>query len=173
MQTFLPYPDFAKSARVLDYRRLGKQRVECKQILNALLWELNPYQLRPKKIGWVNHPATRMWKDYECALCEYAIIVCEEWISRGYKDTLLPHFQEVRGTLVTYFGLKTYDLPYWLGDIALHLSHQSNLLRKDWDYYLPVFRTEGLFTTSSLVPYYWPPPLEEYSRGDRQETSMP
>ena len=36
MQTFLPYPDFTQSAKTLDYRRLGKQRVEAWQILNAL-----------------------------------------------------------------------------------------------------------------------------------------
>jgi len=28
MQTFLPYADFKLSTRVLDYKRLGKQRVE-------------------------------------------------------------------------------------------------------------------------------------------------
>ena len=59
MQTFLPYPDFKKTAKCLDYRRLGKQRVECKQILNAL-------QKRKGGItkgGWVNHPATKMWED--------------------------------------------------------------------------------------------------------------
>ena len=33
MQTFLPYPDFARSAAVLDRQRLGKQRVEVLQIL--------------------------------------------------------------------------------------------------------------------------------------------
>lgn len=36
MQTFLPYPDFKKSAQCLDYQRLGKQRLECKQILQTL-----------------------------------------------------------------------------------------------------------------------------------------
>jgi hypothetical protein len=36
VQTFLPYSDYATSARVLDYRRLGKQRVETKQILLAM-----------------------------------------------------------------------------------------------------------------------------------------
>ncbi len=36
MQTFLPYPDFARSAAVLDPARLGKQRVETLQILRAL-----------------------------------------------------------------------------------------------------------------------------------------
>lgn len=37
MQTFLCYPDFNKSAQVLDYRRLGKQRVEAWQILQINL----------------------------------------------------------------------------------------------------------------------------------------
>ena len=36
MQTFLPYPDFARSAQALDMRRLGKQRVEVLQILGTL-----------------------------------------------------------------------------------------------------------------------------------------
>ena len=36
MQTFLPYESFEESAKVLDYRRLGKQRVEGMQIINAI-----------------------------------------------------------------------------------------------------------------------------------------
>jgi hypothetical protein len=36
MQTFMPYSDFEKTARCLDNKRLGKQRVEAWQILNTL-----------------------------------------------------------------------------------------------------------------------------------------
>lgn len=36
VNTFLPYPSFEESARVLDWRRLGKQRVEAQQILRVL-----------------------------------------------------------------------------------------------------------------------------------------
>ena len=36
MQTFLPYPSFEETASILDYRRLGKQRVEGFQILNII-----------------------------------------------------------------------------------------------------------------------------------------
>jgi hypothetical protein len=64
MQTFLPYPDLKKSFEVLDYRRLGKQRVEAMQILNILLSD-------KKSGGWVNHPAVKMWRGYEDALCVY------------------------------------------------------------------------------------------------------
>ena len=36
MQTFLPYADFERSLRALDPKRLGKQRVECIQVLRGL-----------------------------------------------------------------------------------------------------------------------------------------
>ena len=57
MQTFLPYESFRESAKVLDWRRLGKQRVEGMQIINAIE--------NPNKQGWQNHPAItlelRIW----------------------------------------------------------------------------------------------------------------
>jgi hypothetical protein len=52
VQTFLPYPDFRSTARVLDQRRLGKQRVEALQVLRGLI--------RPG-YGWRHHPAVKMW----------------------------------------------------------------------------------------------------------------
>jgi hypothetical protein len=57
MQTFLPYYSFEESAKCLDYRRLGKQRVEVYQIINIL-------EGKNKTNGWVNHPAVKMWIGY-------------------------------------------------------------------------------------------------------------
>ena len=37
MNTFLPHADFSKSAKILDKKRLGKQRVEVKQLVNEIL----------------------------------------------------------------------------------------------------------------------------------------
>ena len=62
MQTFLPYSDFERSAKTLDYKRLGKQRVEAYQILQAL---------SDPNYGWQNHPAVKMWRGYEEALVAY------------------------------------------------------------------------------------------------------
>ena len=45
VQTFLPYADFERSARALDRKRLGKQRVETIQVVRALT--------RPG-YGWAN-----------------------------------------------------------------------------------------------------------------------
>ena len=64
MQTFLPVADFKASAKILDYKRLGKQRVEGMQLLNAMQPDYD-------KKGWLNHPATVMWTGYENALKEY------------------------------------------------------------------------------------------------------
>ena len=119
MQTFLPYADFTKSAQVLDYKRLGKQRVEALQILNAI---------RGLSKGWRRHPCTIMWQNHEQALIQYAIAICKEWVSRGYKDSLLPRFQAEVTT-------PNPEMPAWLGFEKLHLSHQSNLVRKDPEFY--------------------------------------
>ena len=54
MQTFLPYESFEKSAQTLDWRRLGKQRVEGMQIINAITGKKRK-DGKPYK-GWINHP---------------------------------------------------------------------------------------------------------------------
>jgi hypothetical protein len=133
MQTFLPFSDFVESARVLDYRRLGKQRVETKQLILALT---------QPKYGWKNHPAAKMWAGYVPLLAEYGRVMCQEWIDRGYNDSLLPFFcgfDEVR------------EVPGWLGDDDFHASHRSNLLRKD-----PVFYGAFGWSESPDLPYVWP-----------------
>lgn len=142
MQTFLPYGDFAKSAKVLDRQRLGKQRIECKQILHALIGTSK---------GWVNHPATVMWRGYEHKLCRYGIEVCREWILRGYKDRQHDYFCYWYDNLIRTAGSRSCLYPPWLWDEDLHASHRSNLLRKDPEHY-------GQFgwTEPNDLPYVWP-----------------
>jgi len=135
MQTFLPEPSFEISAICLDYRRLGKQRVECKQILNALL----------HNGGWKNHPAVTMWRGHEYLLAKYAIEICDEWLRRGYKDTLKPFFEDV---CLDHTKLKE---PWWLGNKTFHDSHKSNLVRKLPDYYRRFWPE-----MPSDMPYLWP-----------------
>ncbi len=115
MQTFLPYSDFRKSAKVLDYRRLGKQRVEALQIYKALT--LPDY-------GWDNHPIVKMWRGYEDALLEYKNVMIQEWIDRGFNNNM--NIDKKTETPI---------YPPWLGNEELHASHRSNLLKKDFEYY--------------------------------------
>ena len=143
MQTFLPYEDFEASARTLDRLRLGKQRVEAYQILLT-----NEKVLKEGgKIAWCNHPAVLMWRGYDAALCKYGITMCTEWVRRGYKDTLKERFEAAAAAAHAQHAMQ----PAWLGDAALHESHQSKLLEKNEDHYRAFFKgvTKGL-------PYVWP-----------------
>jgi hypothetical protein len=78
MQTFVPYADFEASARALDAKRLGKQRVEVIQIVRALT---------VPGYAWSQHPAVLMWKGYEEALGRYGLTMCEVWLELGFGDT--------------------------------------------------------------------------------------
>ena len=147
MQTFLPLAGFRRSARVLDNRRLGKQRVECKQILRALDVKVGLHSAF--SIGWRHHPAVLMWRDYPYSLCCYAIAVCDEWIGRGFRDSLLPQFEEAASRLYEA-GCHT-NRPSWLGGHDFHASHRSNLLRKD-----PVFYGQFGWAEPHDLPYVWP-----------------
>lgn len=117
--------------RCLDYRRLGKQRVEAMQILNALAG---------KSRGWRRHPAVLMWRGYEPSLRMYLRCAILEWKRRGYVNTMrLPPLARC-----------SRRIPPWLR-MALIRSHRSNLLRKDASYY-------GRFgwDVPPDLPYAWP-----------------
>jgi hypothetical protein len=145
MQTFLPYPDFARSAAALDDRRLGKQRSEVLQVLRAM---------RRPGYGWRHHPAVRMWRGYEPALASYGAAVCGEWTRRGHPDTCLPQILEEAGCPEPPAQGRLQAegrLPPWLGDPGFHRSHQAALLRKDPERYRDLF--PGV---PAELPYVWP-----------------
>ena len=154
MQTFLPYADFAESVAALDSKRLGKQRVETLQVMQVLLkyrWDNSVGAIEafePK--GWRTHPVVLMWRGYEAALGQYQEATCLEWSRRGFNDTCL---WKTNG-LLTRADLPALDAvvaPPWLGWDDLHRSHQSNLVRKDPEFYGPVF--PGV---PDDLPYVWP-----------------
>jgi hypothetical protein len=136
MQTFLPYPDFEQAARVLDLKRLGKQRVEVIQVVRALTWP---------DYGWRHHPAAAMWKGYEEALGRYGLTCCAVWVERGFGDTCAATIQADLASagvapVRSQAGLAAAGaLPPWLGDEAVHRSHRAALLRKDPEHYGPLF----------------------------------
>jgi hypothetical protein len=131
MQTFLPYPSFEQSMRVLDKRRLGKQRVEAYQILRTL---------SGISVGWRNHPAVRMWAGYEAALSLYLRTAIQEWIHRG-----------CRNNMIIPSNPDKYILPHWFGSEQFHSAHRSNLLRKDLAWY-----SQFNWIESPDIPYFWP-----------------
>lgn len=131
MQTFLPYEDFEKTAKVLDYKRLGKQRVEALQILNAMYDQGN---------SWHRHVAVRMWRGHQRLLAMYANIIIHEWCQRGYCNNM--GYFEIKGPIA---------IPSWLWDERLHLSHRCNLVRKEPEIYKPIWPK-----VDPKAPYWWP-----------------
>ena len=130
MQTFLPYKSFEETAKVLDWRRLGKQRVEGMQIINAIN--------NPKQKGCVNHTATVIWKPYVEALKLYTNTIIEEWIRRGYNNNM------------KIYEIENLTMPHWLGKESFHSSHRANLLRKDYEYY-----SQFGWKENPESPYVW------------------
>ena len=148
MQTFLPYADFERSARALDAKRLGKQRVETIQVVRALT---------VPGYGWANHPAALMWKGFEEALGRYGIVCCEVWTELGFGDTCAATIAtDLRTAGVTQIRSQAElaeigALPPWLGDEDVHRSHRSALVRKDPEHYRPLFPDDP-----DDLPYVWP-----------------
>lgn len=141
MQTFLPTNNIEEVAKILDNKRLNKQKVEAYQILNTL---------SGKSKGWKNHPAVLMWQGYEGYLVEYALTIAKECLNRGFKDTLIPKFKEYE----TLYADK--NKPLWFGNKEFHDSHKSNLIRKNSEHYKKFWKN-----IEPDLEYFWPTKKEQ------------
>jgi Pyrimidine dimer DNA glycosylase len=164
VQTFLPYADFERSARVLDPKRLGKQRVETIQVVRALT--------RPG-YGWANHPAVLMWKGFEEALGQYGFVCCQVWTELGFGDTCAATIASDLAaadvlTIRPQAELAAAGaLPPWLGREELHRSHRSALVRKDPDRYRPLFPD-----VPDDLPYLWPVRSEAVIAAEQRKVEL-
>jgi len=141
MQTFLPYPSFEQSAKVLDIKRLGKQVIEAQQIFKALTIP---------EYGWKHHPATKMWRGHELALVSYASACNDEWrVRRGKDHGAWVNLLDL--VAVTDLPPASGNLPGWWGDSRVHDTHKANLLRKDPEHY-----KQFAYIVRPTEGYYWP-----------------
>jgi hypothetical protein len=135
VNTFYIDPNPKVTARILDDKRLGKQRVEAFQIIQAL---------EGKTKGWKNHPAAKSWKGYETALKLYYNIMVKEWVRRGKENNMklykLPHKDEIK-------------FPYWTTCQKVLDSHKARLIQKEPTYYLDKLETSK---KSLKYGYIWP-----------------
>lgn len=145
VNTFLPYSDYTLCAKSLDNKRLGKQRVEAKQILDII----SRLKDKPDYIAWRNHPAVLMWKNYPESLMLYYNSIVLEWVRRGFKNNM------------PLFLLKTKPRkPWFIGIKTFHLSFQANLIRKDSEY-KKQFKVPAKFIKYT---YIWPSKLSAEQR---------
>lgn len=139
MQTFLPFSDYEKSAKVLDNKRLNKQKVEAMQILRVLAGLTK---------GWKNHPCVLQWKGYERELSFYAIAMVEECLNRGFKDTC---YLKIIDLIKNNFAHTERIRPPWLGDEKFHASHRAALLFKN-----PLWYSKFHWLEEPKIEYIWP-----------------
>lgn len=147
MQTFVPFEDIDESAESLDNKRLNKQLLEGRQIYSIL-------SSQRKRGGWVNHPAVKMWRNYDNGLFAYLTGITNECDRRGIATeknwNALCDMHELnwnRGTGVI--------MPPWWGDDRVHESHRNNLYVKDPDYYAE-FSSANRITCCDKCNYFWP-----------------
>ena len=160
MQTFLPYEDFSDSARTLDDKRLGKQRVETLQVMCALAGLKADLSTPAKPSAWLSHPVCKMWKGHERMLLQYQEDICSIWtLERGFKDTCFIKTLKVLMCAPPTFA-NNHRSPWWLGYDAFHASHRSNLRRKNpahYDRLFPITRPD--------LPYLWPQEDRTFKEG--------
>jgi hypothetical protein len=87
-----------------------------------------------------------MWRGHEGCLLRYALAMLDESIARGIKVSRPT--QDKLYNFINLVSKDSYSSPVWLGNVALHLSHQSNLMRKMPDYYK--------FNVPNDLEYLWP-----------------
>ena len=129
MQVFLPYSSFCLCAQCLDNRRLLKQILECKQILNAL----------NNGGPWSNHCITRTWRGYDKALVSYMNYCISEASSRGIG--------KFSSEIVNSLRLAYHSCP-WASQFCVDRPplpqdyferYQLHLLHKDKEHYSKFF----------------------------------
>ncbi|MGC4940044.1 MSMEG_6728 family protein [Kribbella sp. DT2] len=162
MQSYLPYADFRATARVLDARRLGRQRVDTIQLLHGLT--VTDHNLR-------HHPAVTMWAGYEEALVRYGVEICAAWTAPGRADTSELTLRTELRTGCGIHRVRTQrqladagELPPWLGDEDFHRSQRSALLQKNPAYY------GRFFDDPADLPVIWPT-SDRNPRGQRDAPS--
>lgn len=143
MQTFIVNKDHTVTAQSLDYRRLGKQRVEAIQIAQTILGTSNGR-------GWANHPAVKMWKPYIGHLIwKYLPAMIDEWERRGYNGPKCKEHLSRLQELVPYRTEFEFEPPWLNNDLIV--SHKSNLIRKLSEHYAPKFPN-----IPNDLEYIWP-----------------
>lgn len=136
--TFVTHDDPRETAKLLDRARLGKQRLEAKQIIDILS---NVPMKNSTKVSSRKHPAIDMWQGHIVALKFYFNCITKRWIKRGYKNTMELYDIKETKELLTEIETKTPKLfPWWFFCPLLQLSHQCSLYRKNNEYYSKYFK---------------------------------
>jgi hypothetical protein len=148
--TLLPSIGFYKSLKTMDDARVNKQRQDVLTILRALMGD-GPH-----------HISQDGWTGFEFALGVFGMTACSVWQNqRGHRDNLSFQIHEILEGVP-----HELDMPPWVGDLNLHRSHRSYLVRKNSDYYAAQFPNNP-----ENMPIFWPQIVDSDPRGYRLRLS--
>ena len=146
MQVFVPFQDTALIAECLDNKRLNKQLLEGRQLLNI-------NASGKTKGAWINHPAAKMVRGYEGWFMDYLKVIKKECNKRGIETT--NNWNAILDIREHANVWNDVGAPLWWGDQRVHDSHQANLYRKDPIHYFD-FRDTINNPCCARCLYYWP-----------------
>lgn len=150
-----PYPDpIPQPCIIKKYFNLEGEQVHVENIFQKSL--PNKFDFPEKKtlliervvkLGFANHPAVRMWFWHTDALKDYINAHIDEWISRGYKNTMN-----------RYEVPKEYEKPQWTLDEEFHRHHRAALLEKEIDRKEKTWYAvkEEFIGAGKFTGYVWP-----------------
>jgi len=162
MQTFITNSDSSLGVEALDNKRLNKQLLEARQILNILVSLRNDPTATP---AWRNHPAVKMWRGHEWQLFRYCTRVAIALQARGIQFT--KNYDAITALIDQVDPADTDSLPEWMADPVqldkVITTHRSSLYHKDPVHYAQ-FKYEADFLDSNRdwmlccdrCNYYWP-----------------
>ena len=154
MQTFVPFTDNVLNASVLDNKRLNKQLLEGRQIYGILSSN--------KHTGaWVNHPAVKMWRNYDMGLYAYLTAIRNECDVRGINWHKNWEAIEQMHESNWHRGDKIV-MPAWWGDKKIHQSHRNNLYKKNPEWY-HMFVNDSAVSCCEKCNYFWPTHTLQYN----------
>lgn len=137
MDILIPIPDFVESSAVFTEDELKYQVRNISRALNAL-HEVSHLPL-------LKDPMVKMWKGHEVMLAEYGITLAEEFLSREMateKSQVVADLNNIEWHMGNATaGEFSMEKPPWFGDLRVHQSHQSELLRINKEHYGQHFHT--------------------------------
>lgn len=156
MQTFLTDTNHTLTAKSLDQKRLVKQLLEGRQIVETLVKpEYYIHESGKRRVTpWAHHPAIMMWRGSLGALGEYLDAIVAEMKVRNYAYE--------NNSRVINSILATADLgttPWWMQSKSVFdniiATHRASLYRKDEHYYRQWSFEHGN-VCCARCNYYWP-----------------
>lgn len=144
---FVPSANFLEIADTLDAETLQGNVNSIAAVLDEIHQVADRESL---SLAYYNIMLFRSWRGSEVQLAQLGLVCVEKLRSFGIKnyDQARMEWHFVNATSAINDG--AMDMPWWIDDERVHMSHRSVLLQIDSEYYQP------LYGDVPVTPIFWP-----------------